>query len=313
MRPSHTLIKLAVLALTAAITHAALPARAETQSVLRKDDNQLQPALDLLDQAAQLRLSNPPRSRALAADAAALLNAADIPSAHDNPPFQRALGNAHLLADDLGRAVLAYRRAQDANPADPTIAASLTHARSLLDATVPESRAAIWRRIANAATAQIPRTPVFFTAIAALTIACLLLAARILLAARAQTRPLTWLTPPAVALIALSGIAGAFLAIDAQHSNQPAAVVIASAPARTGPDTDIYPAAFSEPLPPGTEITVQETRDTWARVTLTASSNAEAWIPLRTLESVHPERSRPAPTAPQPNSPTQPSPSIITP
>ncbi len=252
----------------------------------------LGPALEMLDRAAQARPIDPDTSATLGADAAALLAASDLQAKHANPAFQRALGNAHLLAGDLGRATLAFRRAHAADPSDPATAASLAYARSLIDAAPPETRAAAWRRVALAASDRVPRAPVFFGAIATLFAACLLFARRA--AAPTRREPGTWHTPTAVTLLTLSGAGAAFLAADTLTTDRQAAVVINQAPARTGPDTDIYPPAFSEPLPPGTEVTIVETRDQWARIRLAnASPDTQAWLPAASIETIRP----PAPLA----------------
>lgn len=247
----------------------------------------LTPALELLDRAAQYQLTDPAQSRTLASDAAALLAASNTPNRHTNPAFQRALGNAHLLSDDLGRATLAYRRAHDADPTNPAISASLTHARSLIAAAPTQTRAASWRRIAQSASDRIPRAPIFFGSIASLFAACLLLATRTI--PNLQHRLGPWPTPTAITLLTITAAGAAFLTTDTLSTNHNAAVIIAEAPARTGPDADIYPAAFDEPLPPGTEATITETRDAWSRIQLAgAAPDAQAWVPTATLERVHP-------------------------
>lgn len=247
----------------------------------------LERALDLLDRAAQARLTDPATSRTLAADAAALLAASNTPNRHANPAFQRALGNAHLLSDDLGRATLAFRRAHAADPTDPAIAASLTHARALIEAAPAQTRTAAWRRIALAASDRIPRAPIFVAAVVFLFLGCLLLACRTLPSLRQRLG--AWPMPTAVTLLTLSAASAAFLAADTLTTDHHAAIVITDAPARTGPDADIYPPAFAEPLPPGTEVTIAETRDRWARIQLaSAAPDAQAWVPTTTLERVHP-------------------------
>jgi hypothetical protein len=46
-----------------------------------------------------------------------------------NPALYRNLGNAHLLADELGQAILAYRRGLQLSPRDPDLRAGLAEAR----------------------------------------------------------------------------------------------------------------------------------------------------------------------------------------
>lgn len=234
-------------------------------------------ALATLDQAVALRQSEPARSRVLAADAAALLESALEPADRANPQAQRALANAYLLGGDLGRAVLAYRRAQLADPQNPQTIASLAHARSLIESTPPQQPPKGWKpRLATLAAA-LPWPTLFWTSLTAATAGFLGLAVVLLHPARRA------LIAPAAALAACGSVV-----LIASHTIPPRltttdAVLIQPATAHTGPDAAVYPAALDAQVPAGTELRILESRDAWSRVRIGAT---EAWLPTDRLEPI---------------------------
>lgn len=244
---------------------------------------QLQAGLDLLDRAADVREDQPELARRLASDAAAIIERS-LPDEQSNSPLaQRALGNAHLISGDIGRAVLAYRRALDADPTDPLAATSLDHARSEIDVAAPESSNQAWSMAVERARAAMPRKALFFTSLSAFTAACVLLAISIQLPnadkARTITRVISW------SLLSVAAVPAFALLADARasNSNQHAAVVVASTTARSGPDESVYPAVFETPVLPGTEVVIQESRPGWNLVSI---GSAKGWLPESRIERV---------------------------
>lgn len=243
------------------------------------DLDQLSQAITMLDRAAELSRNEPGRAKTIAADAATLLRGSLQPEDRDNPAAQRALGNAYLLAGDLGRAVLAYRRAAEADPSDPQIQASLAHARSLVASATPADTGSKARSAIRAARPYLPRTGLFWAGAGAFLAACCLLAARL-------QRPIPFARSVAASLFAFAVLGGGALAWDDQLARSPdAVVVLQTATARTGPDAAVYPPALETPVPAGTEGSIRETRPGWALVAL---GSAEAWLPADRIERIRP-------------------------
>ncbi len=257
------------------LTLAFLLLLASTAGVARANDR-LASGLALLEEAARLRSNEPERAERLAADAAALIAAEVAP---DNPAGQRALGNAWLLAGDLGRAVLAYRRAEAAAPHDPLVRASLGHARSRVGARVSDPASLNWRSAAAAWRSVVPRRVLFWAAAGAFGLASWAIALRVA----------GLLTPRITGPAAVLGVAGAcglgLLVAEPLVSRAGSAVVVAEAVGRTGPHAEVYPAALDAPLPPGTEVRILESRDGWVRCDL---GGLMAWLPAERVEPVRP-------------------------
>ncbi len=236
-------------------------------------------AITMLERAAELSATEPARAKTIATDAATLLRGSLAPEDRDNPAAQRALGNAYLLAGDLGRAVLAYRRASEADPADPQIQSSLAYARSLVAAATPADTGSRARSVIRAARPYLRRAALFWTGAGAFLAACCLLAARL-------QSPVPFARSAAAGLAAFAVLAGGTLAWDDQLARAPdTVVVLQSVTARTGPDVAVYPPALETPVPAGTEGSIRETRPGWALVAL---GSAEAWLPADRIERIRP-------------------------
>lgn len=246
------------------------------------ETDRLESGLALLEEAVARRASDPARSEGLARDAAVLIDGSLDEVGHDNPAAQRALGNAWLLAGELGHAVLAYRRAEAAAPGDPIVRASLGNARSQLEArpAPTEGVASAWRDAVRSWRGWQARAWMFWACVGGFAVACLALAARVvsLLPSRVTT--------PAVALgvAALAGLG--VLGAGPLTADGSAAVVVTPATARTGPHAELYPPALDRPLPAGTEVRILETRDAWA---FCAAGAERVWLPMAAVERVHPE------------------------
>ncbi|RMH31290.1 MAG: hypothetical protein D6692_00715 [Planctomycetota bacterium] len=253
-----------------------LTAHAQAQG---RDLDQLTQAITMLDRAAELSRDEPGRAKTIAADAATLLRGSLLLEDRDNPAAQRALGNAYLLAGDLGRAVLAYRRAAEADPSDPQIQASLAHARSLVASATPADTGSKARSAIRAARPYLPRAGLFWSGAGTFLAACSILAARL-------HRPIPYARSVAAGMFAFAVLAGGALAWDDRLARSPDAVVVLQAvTARTGPDAAVYPPALETPVPAGTEGSIRETRPGWALVKM---GSVEAWLPTDHIERVRP-------------------------
>lgn len=246
----------------------------------RADDagDRLASGFALLDEAARLRQAEPARAAGLAADAAVLIESAIGDGASMNPAAQRALGNAYLLADRIGPAVLAYKRAESVAPNDPLVRASLEHARSRvgLDLGVGSGGTG-WRSVLNDWRGGIPRRAVFHGCVAAAVVACWVLALRVL-----SVLP-RWVVIPAAVAVGVSACGAGLVLAEPLVAGSDDAVVTVAATGRTGPHAEVYPAALDRPVPAGAEVRILETRDGWY---LCAVGGERAWLPGGSVERV---------------------------
>lgn len=236
-------------------------------------------ALAILDESVRLRQTDPVRSSALASDAAALLAAALPDGGADLPHAQRTLGNAWMLAGEHGRAVLAYRRAELAEPRDPIIRSSLANARSVAGVEVVTAPAVDdWRSWVLQWRAYMPRAWVFWGGTALWVVGCGLIAARVWSGAGR-------FTIGAVGLVIVGGVGVGMTAFE--HRLEPAggAVVIRESEGRTGPHAHLYPTALDRAVPAGTEVRVLEARDGWKLCRIGA---LQAWLPASAVEPIRP-------------------------
>jgi tetratricopeptide (TPR) repeat protein len=187
------------------------------------------------------------------------------------------LGNAALQAEDLGAAVLAYRRALTQDADHPRALQNLEHARTGLPAWVPRPEAAgvfdslfFWHRtVAEPVREQL--AAVCFAA-AALLVAASLRFRQTVLRNAAILPLLAWLALVASLLLDPVGDAG-----DA------AVVVVPDSVARAA-DSSLAPSALPQPLPAGVEVRILEERSPWLRVRL--ASGRDAWLHGSSVERV---------------------------
>lgn len=177
-------------------------------------------------------------------------------------------GNAYMRAGATGRAIACYRQAQIYRPRDPYLDANLRFALESTTAAAPtQNPLYFWR-------SWLGYREIFVTMfIAGLTAFVLAMI------------PVVWpkvgflrraaLVPVGVCL--LFAVAGA---IDWYHFDYLSQGVITAAEvtARKG-NADTYAAAFTKPLPQGTEFTVVEERSGWLLVQL--PDGPQGWIPSR--------------------------------
>ncbi len=191
----------------------------------------------------------------------------------------RGLGNAHLLAGDVGRAVLAYRRAERLDPRDPRVRSSLTYARSLVGTAAPEGGQALaedallwWRGL-------VPRPWILALGLAASGAFWILAALRV---ARLRRVGTGWLVGAAALAILPLGSLALEEALGAASGH--AVIVGGPADAYNGPNAAVYPRTFEQPLAPGVEARVLEERGEWVRLRL--RSGGETWVRAEAVERV---------------------------
>jgi hypothetical protein len=186
-----------------------------------------------------------------------------------SPELYTNLGNAALLSEDLGAAVLAYRRALLLEPGHARANQNLDHARSLLPSWVPKPEppglldsAFFWHHTLPPSTRELAASLCFAGA-------ALLVAAGV----RSRQRPLrTAALLPALAWLGLLGS----LAVEAQQADAQAAVVTANEVVARAADAPLAPSALAEPLPGGSEVEIVGRRAPWLRVRL--ANGRDSWV-----------------------------------
>lgn len=237
-------------------------------------------ATDKYEQAIAFQQDDPQLATAMLADAIrAYLDIIDTSGA-TSAPLEFNLANAYLNRDDLGRAILHFRRAQQIDPNLTGLDRNLAIARSRVRTAVqsesdnPISFARIalfWHYDWSA-----PTRAWLFAGVFSLGWLC---AAGHLLAPR---RIPLWLIvilfvfaiPPAVSLAAEA----------MGRSERPAVVVAREVIARTGPGERAYAPAFREPITAGIELNITEQRADWIYFRL--PDGRTAWLPKSSIEPI---------------------------
>lgn len=191
--------------------------------------------------------------------------------------------NAHLLAGDVGRAVLHYRRAERLRPGDERVTANLaiarTRRRDRVEATATRSvveTVAFWHR-----GLPLPTKVPLGVALWVLGLVGLALAAargRSARGARALRR--------IGVLLAIAGLAlGISAWLDVRELDDPAAavVVVDEVPLRSG-DGESYPSRYEQPVHAGAEVHVVTERGGWSEVELLDGTSG--WVPTPVIERV---------------------------
>jgi len=197
----------------------------------------------------------------------------------ENARLYYNLGNAYLLKENIGSAILNYRRAQKLDSSDANIQKNLEFARSQrIDKITPKARE------------RIMETLFFwhydFSLRTKFILACLFLATFCI-----ALTVIVWLgrTAPTSVTAVITGILMlCFLASVITETRERARLVcgvitVRDVVARQG-DGQNYPESFKDPLHVGTEFDVLERRLGWLHIRL--SDDSDAWIPNNTAELI---------------------------
>jgi hypothetical protein len=191
------------------------------------------------------------------------------------------LGNAHLKAGDVGRAVLSYERAQRLLPRDPDVAANLGFARERIGdpASAAPATPSLWTRILVPLAFRAATGELALAASAAYAVVMLLLGLRVLL-----PRWRVGLGRGAMAagvVFALAGSACLYRVYD--EALHPHAVVVAKGgvTVRFEP-SDGGTAHFT--LPEGALVEVISEREAWEQVA--RSDGRRGWVAAETVEAL---------------------------
>jgi hypothetical protein len=253
----------------------ARPARASETS--REEVALLTEALDSFDRAAALPADQSDEALGLYGESAAAFEGL-IARGVRNGKIYYNLGNTRFRLGDIGRAVLAYRRAERYMPRDGQLAANLRSARALRENRIEEP--ARNRLAENLLFWQVNTTArgrlVF--GVAVFSAAWLVLVANLFVPHRfVKAAFLVCLSVGGV-----SGVSGVYqLRSDERH---PAGVILArDVIARTG-NGESYQPKFEEKLQPGVEFRLVESRGDWLRIRL--PDDQQGWIPADTAETL---------------------------
>ena len=190
------------------------------------------------------------------------------------------LGNAYFRANDIGRALLNYRRAELGVPHDLNLQQNLSAARAnRLDTFEPTEQARVLRTLLfwHYDFSTRVRTAIF--ALAALIFW--------LLAGWGLFRPEAGLRAALIgsAVVGVLFLGSLFFDAYRQSEESPGVILAHEVVARKG-DGDSYEPSFREPLHAGTEFLVMEERGGWRHIELPDSRRC--WIPVGAGELVGP-------------------------
>jgi tetratricopeptide (TPR) repeat protein len=189
------------------------------------------------------------------------------------------LANSYLLTDDLGRAILNYRRAQHLDSSNPDIHKNLNFARSKrTDQFTVTTQKKILERLFFWHYDFSMQTRFVMGGIG-LSVLCIWLILRIWIIKWHAVIPVC-----SVMLLLLIGMIASVAVQQHRLSTHRSGVIVAdSVVARQG-DSDNYPESFSESLHAGIEFDVIEQRPNWLHVKL--SSDQDTWIPAYSAELI---------------------------
>ena len=190
------------------------------------------------------------------------------------------IGNTHLRLGDVGRAIVAFRRAERVIPGDRNLRQSLDHARSLRQGTLGNDDARwigagllAWHRFVPAA-ARLALMLVAFNVAWLAGGWLLLLRNRGGAAGSPAHAVLRWTAIAGVALVAMTALSIAAETLDVRR--EAGAIVTGQIVGRLG-DSAAYEPSHSAPLTAGIEFRVVERRGGWLHIAL--QDGSRGWIP----------------------------------
>lgn len=226
---------------------------------------------ELFQQANELSVEDPEKAKDLYLKSALRFERITRDGDIENGKIYYNIGNAYFRADDIGRAILNYRRAEQFTPNDPNIQQNLSYARKRRKDDLDETEETkvlqtllFWHYDFSFSQRFTFFVTVFLTLWAATT-------TRIFL-----KRPfLKWIIGTTAIL---SVVLGASLITESRtiQNKRPGVIISDEIIARKG-NSESYEASFQEPLHAGTEFTLIESRKNWLHVELT--DGRQCWLP----------------------------------
>jgi tetratricopeptide (TPR) repeat protein len=189
------------------------------------------------------------------------------------------LGNAYFLKEDLGRAILNYRRAEELDKSDANIQKNLAFARSKrIDKVEVKTEKRVLQTLFFWHYDFSFKTKFLLTCIC-FAILCLSLTVMIW---RGKTAP--WIATMVICgLLTLFFLTSVVLESQARSHRIYGVITADDVAARQG-DGPNYPESFKDPLHAGTEFDLLKRRSGWFHIRL--SDNSEGWIPDNTAELI---------------------------
>jgi len=189
------------------------------------------------------------------------------------------LGNAYLKANDLGRAVLNYRRAQQLLPHDPDVAANLRLARAQTRDQLEEADGGLLA--GSVRRFLVEWTTLEEAAVIALGLWVVLCALVVVAILWPRGRPgLRYAISVTAVLLGLSLLSAGIRVADVP-GRVPAVIVAESIEVHSGPGTD-YLTEFT--LHAGAEVRLVEQRNDWVRIVL--PGDLQGWAPSKAVERI---------------------------
>ena len=189
------------------------------------------------------------------------------------------LGNAYFLKDDIGRAILNYRRAEKLDKADTNIQKNLAFARSRrIDKVEAGTQERILETLFFWHYDFSIKTKFLITCIC-LAIVCI---SGIVMLWRGKSAPLTTIAV-ICCLLTASFIASVILESQSRTNTICGVITAGQVVARQG-DGPNYSESFKDPLHAGTEFDLLERRTGWFHIML--SDDSEGWIPDNAAELI---------------------------
>jgi len=251
--------------------------RAYAQDATLERASTLEDALAKFEQASALPRAESAKALRLYRESADAYEAL-ISSGVRNGAVYYNLGNTYYRLGDIGRAILAYRRAECYEPRNAEVLANLRTARSLrINQIEVPARSRLVQNLLFWQAHTSARGRGVFAAVV-FTLAWGFLIARLF-------TPRRWLVGLFLGCIVLAAAAGVSAAWQLHHERtHPDGVILAEdVVARTGNGPSYQP-KFEENLQPGVEFTLMEHRGDWLRIRL--PNDEQGWIPADTAETL---------------------------
>jgi hypothetical protein len=204
-----------------------------------------------------------------------------------NPKLYYNLGNAYFLKEDVGRAILNYRRAQNLDKADTSLGNAL---RRNIQKNLAFARSRRIDKVEVKTEERILETlffwhydfPIktkFLAACLGFAITCI--SVTVMLWRGKSAGAVT--TAAICCLLTASFLASVVLEVRTQ-ARRPCGVITAGQVVARQGDGPNYPESFTEPLHTGTEFDLLERRSGWFHIML--SDHSEGWIPDNAAELI---------------------------
>jgi len=264
------------IALLALLTLAAFAASADTMPPERQREI-LRKAIGAFDEAAEQSVSHPEQAKDLYREAAAGFTALTDAGIH-NAALEYNLGNTYFRLGDLGQAILHYRRAAQIDPADPDLRANLDYARRQVEPAIERAgERRLWRNLLFWHFNSAPHRR-FLVAALFSGLGWLLLLLRL-------RWPIRTLTAVGVCAVIIGLAAGTSVYWQSRTAEQTPPAVVVGEPIvlRLGRGEASDP-ALAQPLGPGVELQILETRGDWVQVRLL--NDQTGWLPTAAIERI---------------------------